>query len=104
MKAGKLKSSFIQICSDPDWASISISYQGKAISHDGLLAYLVSYRQHNDYHENCVEKIFVDIQEKCKPEALTVQANFLRRGGLDINPIRSTQSDYMTALPRFIRQ
>lgn len=92
------------ITNQPDWASISISYKGAAISHESLLAYLVSYRQHNDYHENCVEKIFVDIQNKCQPEVLKVQANFLRRGGLDINPIRSSYSENIKPLPRFIRQ
>jgi 7-cyano-7-deazaguanine reductase len=92
------------ITNQPDWASVSIHYQGTEISHESLLAYLVSYRQHNDYHENCVEKIFVDIQDKCQPELLTVQANFLRRGGLDINPIRSTQAGHEKAFPRFVRQ
>ncbi len=92
------------ITNQPDWASMSISYKGAAISHESLLAYLVSYRQHNDYHENCVEKIFVDIQEKCQPDELTVQANFLRRGGLDINPVRSSHSKTIKTLPRFIRQ
>ena len=88
----------------PDWGSMNIGYKGPTISREGLLAYLVSYRLHSDYHENCVEKIFVDIQEKCKPEILTVQANFLRRGGLDINPIRSTHNRYIKIPPRDIRQ
>lgn len=92
------------ITNQPDWGSISVSYKGSAISHEGLLAYLVSYRLHNDYHENCVEKIFVEIQDKCRPEQLRVQANFLRRGGLDINPVRSTSGDFKTAMTRFIRQ
>lgn len=92
------------VTDQPDWGSMSISYKGPAISHEGLLAYLVSYRLHNDYHENCVEKIFVDIQHKCKPQELTVQANFLRRGGLDINPIRSNSKEKIKSLPRFIRQ
>ena len=89
----------------PDWASVSISYSGERISHSALLQYLVSYRQHNDFHENCVESIFADLQSFCLPRVLTVQANFLRRGGLDINPVRSTSSeiDYR-ALPRLIRQ
>lgn len=92
------------VTDQPDWGSVSISYKGPAISHEGLLAYLVSYRLHSDYHENCVEKIFVDLQEKCCPQELTVQANFLRRGGLDINPIRSTLNDQSIKPARFIRQ
>ncbi|MDG2091462.1 MAG: NADPH-dependent 7-cyano-7-deazaguanine reductase QueF [Gammaproteobacteria bacterium] len=92
------------VTNQPDWGSVNVSYKGPAISREGLLAYLVSYRLHNDYHENCVENIFVDIQEKCKPESLTVKANFLRRGGLDINPIRSTHAENLIAMPRFVRQ
>ncbi|MFL2840965.1 MAG: NADPH-dependent 7-cyano-7-deazaguanine reductase QueF [Pseudohongiellaceae bacterium] len=92
------------VTNQPDWGSINITYKGPAITHECLLAYLVSYRLHTDYHENCVEKIFVDIQEKCKPEMLKVQANFLRRGGLDINPIRYTHSELVKTPVRFIRQ
>ncbi len=92
------------VTNQPDWGSMSINYKGPLIDHAGLLAYLVSYRLHSDYHENCVERIFVDILEKCKPQELTVQGNFLRRGGLDINPVRSTDNDLIKSLPRFIRQ
>jgi len=92
------------VTNQPDWGTMSIYYKGPAIRHEGLLAYLVSYRLHSDYHENCVEKIFVDIQEKCKPQELAVQGNFLRRGGLDINPVRSTHIELIKTLPRFIRQ
>ncbi len=92
------------ITNQPDWATISIGYKGPAISHEGLLTYLISYRLHSDYHENCVEKIFVDIQNKCKPHLLTVQANFLRRGGLEINPVRSTHGVLINTFPRFARQ
>tara|TARA_R110000824_G_scaffold52692_5_gene146356 strand:+ start:35121 stop:35933 length:813 start_codon:yes stop_codon:yes gene_type:complete len=92
------------ITNQPDWATISIAYSGSAISHESLLAYLISYRLHNDYHENCVEKIFVDIQARCKPTELTVRANFLRRGGLDINPVRSSTGIENTVLSRLVRQ
>jgi 7-cyano-7-deazaguanine reductase len=92
------------VTNQPDWGTMIINYKGPAIYHEGLLAYLVSYRLHSDYHENCVERIFVDIQEKCKPQKLTVQGNFLRRGGLDINPVRSTHVELIKTLPRFIRQ
>lgn len=92
------------ISNQPDWATVSVTYSGSPIDHAALLAYLVSYRLHNDYHENCVEQIFVDIQQRCRPTALTVQANFLRRGGLDINPMRSTEKLESGTNSRFIRQ
>lgn len=82
--------SLCPVTGQPDWASVHISYRGKAIDRAGLLAYLVGFRQHQDFHEQCVERIFVDILANCKPSELTVCANFVRRGGLDINPYRST--------------
>lgn len=78
------------VTSQPDWASIEISYSGPRIDHEGLLAYLVSFREHDDFHEHCVEQIYCDIQRCCKPESLTVYARYLRRGGLDINPWRGS--------------
>ena len=77
------------ITSQPDWASIQIKYEGKAIEHEGLLKYLISFRQHNEFHEQCVERIYNDIMFHCKPDKLTVCARYTRRGGLDINPFRS---------------
>ncbi|MFT5276754.1 MAG: 7-cyano-7-deazaguanine reductase [Glaciecola sp.] len=77
------------ITNQPDWGSILIKYSGKQISHEGLLRYLISFRQHNEFHEQCVERIFYDILQQCKPEKLTVYARYTRRGGLDINPFRS---------------
>lgn len=93
------------ITNQPDWATVTVCYHGRKIPHEALLKYLVSYRQHNDYHENCVERIFCDLLTTFNPMALTVEANFLRRGGLDINPVRTTESglDYL-AFPRYIRQ
>lgn len=93
------------ITGQPDWATVTICYRGPRIDHAALLRYLVSYRRHSDYHENCVERIFLDIGRRCKPLALTVEANFLRRGGLDINPVRSTVNitDY-EGFPRYFRQ
>jgi 7-cyano-7-deazaguanine reductase len=79
------------VTGQPDWASISIQYQGPAIDHAGLLKYLISYREHGDFHEQCVENIFMDIWEQCSPTQLTVYARYVRRGGLDINPYRSTE-------------
>ena len=78
------------ITNQPDWASIYIDYQGRAICHEALLKYLISFRQHNEFHEQCVERIFMDIMKICQPSSLTVFARYTRRGGLDINPYRST--------------
>lgn len=80
------------VTGQPDWASISIEYQGGKISESSLLCYLVSYREHGDFHEQCVENIFMDIWQQCKPLQLTVYARYIRRGGLDINPFRSSVS------------
>ncbi len=82
------------VTGQPDWASVIIDYSGAAISHEGLLRYIVSYRNHQDFHEQCVERIFMDIMAQCKPDSLTVYARYTRRGGLDINPLRSTESNY----------
>ncbi|WP_432470567.1 NADPH-dependent 7-cyano-7-deazaguanine reductase QueF [Amphritea sp. HPY] len=78
------------VTGQPDWASIAIEYKGPAIDQAGLLQYLISYREHGDFHEQCVESIFMDIWNRCKPAELTVYARYLRRGGLDINPYRSS--------------
>lgn len=77
------------ITNQPDWASINIIYNGQKISHTALLKYLVSFRNHNEFHEECIERIFNDIQEICKPRKLSVYARYTRRGGIDINPWRS---------------
>ncbi len=93
------------ITNQPDWATVTICYQGRKIPHEALLKYLVSYRQHNDYHENCVERIFCELMEIFSPQSLTVEANFLRRGGLDINPVRTTEAGLnYQAFPRYTRQ
>jgi 7-cyano-7-deazaguanine reductase len=80
------------VTGQPDWASISIEYRGAPIDREGLLQYLISYREHGDFHEQCVESIFMDIWNRCHPEELTVYARYLRRGGLDINPYRSSKA------------
>lgn len=77
------------ITNQPDWASVLIQYKGVKISHRSILKYLVSFRTHNEFHEQCVERIFCDLTERCKPQQLTVYARYTRRGGLDINPWRS---------------
>lgn len=78
------------VTGQPDWATVSISYHGPQIERAGLLAYLVSLRMHGDFHEQCVERIYLDLLNVLKPVQLTVQARYVRRGGLDINPCRST--------------
>jgi len=75
----------------PDWGSVQIAYKGKKIDREGLLKYLISFRNHNEFHEQCIERIFVDIMKHCKPDRLTVYGRYTRRGGLDINPYRTTE-------------
>lgn len=82
--------SLCPVTGQPDWASILVDYRGPAIDRSGLLRYLVSYRQHREFHEQCVERIYLDIQARCRPQQLSVSARYLRRGGLDINPCRSS--------------
>ena len=77
------------ITSQPDWGSVQIHYIGKRLNREKLLRYLVSFREHNEFHEQCVERIFTDLMQFAKPEKLTVYARYTRRGGLDINPFRS---------------
>ncbi len=77
------------VTGQPDWGSIVIRYEGTKINHEALLRYLISFREHNEFHEQCVERIFMDIMTFCKPKHLTVYARYVRRGGLDINPYRS---------------
>lgn len=88
LKSHLLKSNCL-ITSQPDWASIMIQYTGKKIDRASLLKYIISFRQHNEFHEQCVERIFMDIMHHCQPTKLTVYARYLRRGGIDINPWRS---------------
>ncbi|HKL26311.1 MAG TPA: NADPH-dependent 7-cyano-7-deazaguanine reductase QueF [Desulfuromonadales bacterium] len=77
----------------PDWGSLMIRYHGPKINEAALLRYLVSFRQHNEFHEQCVERVFVDLLRFCRPRQLTVYARYTRRGGLDINPFRSNFED-----------
>jgi len=88
------------VTGQPDWGSVQISYTGDQIEQGGLLQYLVSFRNHNEFHEQCVERIFMDIWTRCKPIKLAVYARYTRRGGLDINPYRTSHPQ---ALPRNIR-
>ena len=88
------------VTGQPDWGSVQISYTGDQIEQGGLLQYLVSFRNHNEFHEQCVERIFMDLWTRCKPMKLAVYARYTRRGGLDINPYRTS---YPAALPRNVR-
>jgi 7-cyano-7-deazaguanine reductase len=81
------------VTGQPDIGSVLVRYRGERIHRPGLLGYLVSYRNHEDFHESCIERIFVDLQKSCAPEELTVYGRFNRRGGLDINPFRSDFED-----------
>ena len=88
------------VTGQPDWGSVQIAYSGPQIDQEGLLQYLVSFRNHNEFHEQCVERIFMDIWTRCKPIKLTVYARYTRRGGLDINPLRTSHPQ---GLPRNVR-
>ncbi|MEM9103619.1 MAG: NADPH-dependent 7-cyano-7-deazaguanine reductase QueF [Pseudomonadota bacterium] len=77
------------ITEQPDWASLVVAYKGPSIDKAAFLQYLISFRQHNEFHEQCVERIFVDTMKYCQPEKLAVYARYTRRGGLDINPLRT---------------
>jgi len=91
------------VTGQPDWGSVLIHYHGNKISHSGLLRYIISFRNHLEFHEQCVERIFMDIMRECAPKKLTVYARYTRRGGLDINPFRSNfEKPY--ANTRLIRQ
>ena len=78
------------VTGQPDWGSVQVRYRGPRIDREGLLRYLVSFRTHNEFHEQCVERIYVDLMARCAPEKLAVYARYTRRGGLDINPFRSS--------------
>ena len=88
------------VTGQPDWGSVQIAYSGPQINQEGLLQYLVSFRNHNEFHEQCVERIFMDVWTRCKPLKLSVYARYTRRGGLDINPFRVS---YPSALPPNVR-
>jgi len=92
------------VTGQPDWGSVQIAYSGPQIEQAGLLQYLVSFRNHNEFHEQCVERIYMDIWTRCKPAKLTVYARYTRRGGLDINPWRTSHPQALPANVRTARQ
>ncbi|HQQ71536.1 MAG TPA: NADPH-dependent 7-cyano-7-deazaguanine reductase QueF [Alicycliphilus sp.] len=78
------------VTGQPDWGTVQIAYSGAQIDQEGLLQYIVSFRNHNEFHEQCAERIFMDIWQRCRPIKLAVYARYTRRGGLDINPLRTS--------------
>jgi 7-cyano-7-deazaguanine reductase len=88
------------VTGQPDWGSVQIRYSGPQIDQGSLLRYLVSFRNHNEFHEQCVERIFMDLWRRCRPVKLAVYARYTRRGGLDINPFRTS---HPLALPPNVR-
>lgn len=93
------------VTGQPDWASVQIRYRGARINRESLLRYLIAFRLHDDFHEQCVERIFADLSARCSPTQLSIYARYTRRGGLDINPWRSSFADDRSpANPRLIRQ
>nr|WP_315430322.1 NADPH-dependent 7-cyano-7-deazaguanine reductase QueF [uncultured Albidiferax sp.] len=92
------------VTGQPDWGSVQISYSGPQIDQAGLLKYLVSFRNHNEFHEQCVERIFMELWIRCKPIKLSVYARYTRRGGLDINPYRTSHPGTLPGNIRTARQ
>ncbi len=92
------------VTNQPDWGTIFIEYHGREIDQEGLLKYIISLRNHNEFHEQCIERVFKDIQTQCAPLCLTVYARYTRRGGIDINPYRTTNENFEFKNNRLIRQ
>ncbi|MBU3739202.1 MAG: NADPH-dependent 7-cyano-7-deazaguanine reductase QueF [Rhodoferax sp.] len=100
----RLFRSLCPVTGQPDWAGVRLAYTGAPIDQAGLLRYLVSFRQHAGFHEQCVERIFLDVWQRCRPSRLSVLARFTRRGGLDINPFRTSHAQALPANVRTARQ
>ena len=92
------------VTGQPDWGSVRIAYSGPQIDQGALLRYIVSFRNHNEFHEQCVERIFADIRARCRPTQLSVYARYTRRGGLDINPYRTSHPQALPPNVRTARQ
>lgn len=95
--------SLCPVTGQPDWATVWIHYRGSLMDHSSVLQYIIAYREHQEYHEQCVERMFNDLYQRCTPDYLHIQAFYTRRGGLDINPFRSTDPN-SRPLPRLNRQ
>ncbi|MDM0020821.1 NADPH-dependent 7-cyano-7-deazaguanine reductase QueF [Variovorax saccharolyticus] len=102
--SSRLLKSNCLVTGQPDWGSVQIRYNGPPIDQAGLLAYIVSFRNHNEFHEPCAERIFTDIWKRCQPTQLAVYARYTRRGGLDINPFRTSWPQALPANIRTARQ
>jgi 7-cyano-7-deazaguanine reductase len=92
------------VTGQPDWGSLQIRYSGPPIDQAGLLRYIVSFRNHNEFHEQCVERIYMDVMQRCRPDKLSVYARYTRRGGVDINPFRTSDPQAMPSSVRCARQ
>lgn len=92
------------VTGQPDWGMLVVRYSGAKIDRAGLLRYIVSFRDHNEFHEQCVERMFCDIQQRCRPTRLAVWARYTRRGGLDINPFRTSGHQAEPACDAEVRQ
>ena len=92
------------VTGQPDWATLEIAYRGPRIDHEGLLRYLISFRNHQDFHEHCVERMYLDIMARCRPDYLSLFARYTRRGGLDINPFRCSEPEQTPEFERLLRQ
>lgn len=104
MLTSRLLKSNCPVTGQPDWGSVRIAYSGPAINQERLLQYIVSFRNHNEFHEQCVERMFCDIWRQCRPTRLAVYARYTRRGGLDINPLRTSHPMALPASMRTARQ
>lgn len=92
------------VTGQPDWGSVQVAYWGRQIDQERLLQYIVSYRNHNAFHEHCIERMYMDIMRQCQPRKLCVYARYTRRGGIDINPLRSSHPQPLPSLHRHARQ
>ncbi|RYF73515.1 MAG: NADPH-dependent 7-cyano-7-deazaguanine reductase QueF, partial [Comamonadaceae bacterium] len=102
--SSRLLKSNCRVTGQPDWGSVQIRYTGAPIDQAGLLRYIVSFRQHNEFHEPCCERIFQDIWQRCQPTRLAVYCRYTRRGGLDINPWRTSGPQALPPNQRTARQ
>ena len=96
--------SLCPVTGQPDWATIRINYSGRQINRRKLLKYLLNFRNTQAFHEECAEKIFIDVKRLCQPEDLTISAHFLRRGGIELNPLRSSKKEFNNVMFREIKQ
>jgi len=92
------------VTGQPDWGTLVVRYRGPAIDREALLRYVVSFRAHNEFHEQCVERVFCDLMARCRPRELAVWARYTRRGGLDINPFRASRAGLLPDEAMEVRQ